>query len=78
MHTSFARTSQMLTCIYLDFAMHNTCTHIYKHGKHTHMLTRTCTQIFKSRATERLESQLRGRNKSRTTEHPNFYFAGFS
>ena len=36
MHPSFARTSQMLTCIYLGFATHNTCTHTQAQKTHSH------------------------------------------
>ena len=39
MHTSFARTSQMLTCTYLDFAMHNTCAHMKAQKTHKHAHT---------------------------------------
>ena len=59
MQTTFARTSQVLTCTYLDFAAHNTCMHTHASTKkHTQSLIRahSCTRVFKSCATEYLES----------------------
>ena len=80
MHTFSARTSQMLTCICLGFAMHSTCTHMQAQKTHIHSHTRahSCTPVFKFRATERLESPLVGRSKFHATERPNLHYAGFS
>ena len=75
MHTSFARTLQMLICIYLGFAIHNMHTHAST-KKHIH--AHTCTPVFKFRATERLESLLHGQSKSHVIERSNLYYAGFS
>ena len=75
MYTSFARTSQMLKRTYLGFATLNTCTHMQAQKTLEHML---CARVFKSRATDCLESPLRGRNKSRTTESSKLHYAGFS
>ena len=47
MLTSFARTSQILTCTYLGFASHNTCTHMQEQ-KHTHTHTHTRTYMHAS------------------------------
>ena len=47
MYTSFARTSQMLTCIYLCFAMHNTCKHMQAQ-KHTYTHTHAHTHTLQS------------------------------
>ena len=94
MHTSFARTSQMLTHI-LGFC-HAQHMHTHASTKDTHSHTRmcervsfvqvqrirtrahTCTRVFKSSATERLESPLREQNKSCASELPNLHYAGFS
>ena len=74
MHTSFARTSQMLTSTYLGFATHNTCTRIHARKK---TRAHICTCVFKSRAAERLESPLCRRNKSRASERSKLFYAGF-
>ena len=80
MHTSFERKSQMLMCICLDFAIYNICTHMQAQKIHIYSHTRahTCIPVFKFRATERLESSLRGRSKSHATERSNFHHAGVS